>query len=303
MAVRTIDLYTRSSLGPFLEGSEVRVTTLLNVMETEGVTDVSGKFGPIMLEDGSYYTIAKKSGYIFPVPYLLIVSADGSFDLSGVPSANPTATSVRRCRIYGTLIHPDGSVARRATITFKPVSFSRASIDGKAVVGDARARTSSDGVLDVELLRDTKYLVTTPWDNSTLQWSGQGGDLSESEHFTGRLLYVPNQSSLGVSDFLNPVPSWVKTSSSTISVAVGAEGSVDSSVVWSNGEELEDMASDVLSYSLSSPIAELSVTNGKISVKGLSSGTATLVAERVETIQVDVPTPSLTVGPLTVTVT
>ena len=170
MAIRTINLYAKSSLGPFIEGVLLRIVTTSMVLVTEGTTDVNGKLGPLLLEDGTYLVAAHKSGCVFPAGTSLVVSADGAYDIIGTVSTLPTATDPNRCRVYGSFCDPKGINHTKGWLNFTPVVPGLV-VGNKSIHGVATA-LPNNGIIDIELYRDTYYLVTMPWPFPKSPWKG-----------------------------------------------------------------------------------------------------------------------------------
>lgn len=302
---RTINFYVKTTLGALVENALVRVFTTVGAFVTEATTNVSGKAGPLVLADGSYELVVSKQGFVFPTPYVLTVSADGDFDLTGTAPTTPTASDPNRCRIYGVLRSPSGAVLKGATIVMSPLT-SRMIAGGDVIVGDVRRQTDKNGVLDVELYRGVSYYVRVPYLQAAYSWTGSNVEKLEEEHFTDMERPVPNQSALDLASFLWPQPARVQFSSSSVTLAAGsADSSIKASVVETNGVVASDARTEALEYkSADNAVALVSVAvDGTITINGVSPGTTTISVTRKSYPPTTIPVQGLTVDSFTITVT
>jgi hypothetical protein len=303
VAVRTVYLYAKDTLGAVIEGVLFRIFNPSFVYETEGTTDVTGRAGPFLLEDGSWRVSGAKTGTVWVLPYTVEVTKDESFDLEGTVVPLPTATDPNRCRIYGVVRDSGGNPVEGAVIVCTPIPETLV-VGGDLHIGEVRQTTSKDGVVDLELVRGVAYKVEIPELAYAYDWLASSDDI-EPEGFTGTVHTVADQPSVPLGGFLFPRPARILFSAAALAVSVGAVDRTKTLTVReTNLVDADDSRSDALEYKSSDDnVATITVDNdGTINVTGVGAGTATLIVTRKDYAPKTVPDTALVVDTFLVTV-
>ncbi len=252
------------------------------VFHTQGISDNDGKVLFNLLAPVSYQARYFKHRFsLYPVQNFNVLEAPpsdqaNSFVVTGHVFKPPEAVHPRLCRCSGYFRKPNGAPAANHDIQviaqFDPILF-----EGDAMLKErVSTRTNEDGYVEIDLVRCGKYDVTVEGFEDQL-----------------RCITVPEYPSANLPDLLFPVIDYVELNPpGPYNLAVGQPYEIEiTPTVWdSSGRRLTGTAlADVL-WRVSDPsIASVAVTNNKLILRGLATGTAQLLALRADLSIVRIP--------------
>lgn len=224
---------------------------------------------------------------VFSPPSLAPTGAN-NFVVTASMFTLPSATNPRLCRASGYVWGPDGRLRRGVDLQFIPC-FRPLVVDGYGVLGErVSTRSDEEGYVSIDLFRDGIYQVTI-----------------ESHENTLRTVYVPDRSSINIFHLLFPiVVSVTYTPAPPLTVAVGANLDVTPVVTANDYRTLTGTADADIRWTTDDPnIAFVSTQPDKLTVTGVSAGTTTLRATRLDSSIVYIDDPGVNGGAISVTVT
>lgn len=281
-------------------GVVVQIYTTLGVLVTSGLTDVNGE-AFFLVPDADYDVLLYKQGLtILPKqPQRFTVDEDLSnvFLITGHESTLPESTNPLRCRITGYLIGSNGLPTKDQTLLFLPKKEIIV-LDTNVVSPGFIARAQADGAgyFDFELLRGLEYEAYFNYKDSLL------GQVPPS-----LCVITPDQPALALYKLLFPLPVNCAFSAGTKSLSLGADpdSSLLGTVTYNDGSvRTRPSIWGTLKVTVSDPtIVEASLADGRLILKPLASGVATVSTERIVNTQaLWRPLPTYTTGSVVVTV-
>jgi hypothetical protein len=288
----SVDVYVLDStaLHQPIEGVSVRVFDAAGaVFQTQDTTDSDGHVG-FTLPEATYSLRFYKFGVQVPQPQLAVVEAGAlnTFNAYGVVFVHPISADARLCRASGYFRDISGAAHAWVDVMFLG-AFDPIILEDAAVVSERRCiRSGRDGYACIDLIRGANYRATI-----------QGFEDVQ------RTISVPDLPSCNLPDLLFPVVESISfTPNAPYTVTIGTPLVLVPTVVDSAGVPLRGIASGDVKWS-SSDEAILSVSNlsdTELELRGVSPGTATLIAERWNTSIIRVPNTPITGVPQSVIV-
>lgn len=223
---------------------------------------------------------------VFSPPALAPTGAN-NFLITASMFTLPQATNPRLCRASGFVWGPDGRPRRGVDIHFIPC-FRPLVVDGYGVLGErVSVRTDEDGYVSVDLFRDGMYAVTI-----------------ESQENVLRGVTVPDRSSINIFHLLfpiivevtfSPAPPWT--------VPIGTPLTVTPTVKANDYRTLTGTANADLLWAVDDPsIAAVTVQADTLILTGISPGSTTLRATRLDSSIVYIDDPGINGGTSTINV-
>lgn len=277
-----------------VEGMIVRVFDESNInFFGQDTTDAEGRVG-FTLWTRQYNLRFYKFGAQVKQPLRIEVTGppDGSpqlneFEATATVFVHPIATDSRLCRASGFFRDITGAEHPYLDIHFIG-AFDPILLEGAGVVSERRSiRTDKHGYACIDLIRGACYTATL-----------------EGFEDVQRQISVPDSPSVNLPDLLFPVVEEVTFDpAGPISVAVGADAIVVPTVIASNQVPLVGTASsDVRWYSSSESTFSVAAGATELVIRGLSAGSASLLAERTNKSIIRVPNTPILGVPLVVNV-
>lgn len=261
-----------------IEGMVVQFYSTAGIFQTEGTTDVSGEV-VALLPTAEYDVVFYKVGVsILPKqPQRIEVIDPGSnvFTVTGHVRAAPESTDPLRCTVSGSILGVDGKQAVHKLI-FEPV-HNLVVLSGNIIAPYHRVQVQSDedGYFEFELLRNTQYnaYFVAPQD----LFGQQPGKLD---------IVTPNHPGVALDKLLFPVPTNLDFSANSISLTAGAEQdeSILGTLSYSDGSTRTTTGSPWAYISIQNTdntVVEAFLSGGKLCLKPLSAGTATITTIRI----------------------
>jgi len=213
-------------------------------------------------------------------------SGTNDFEVKGETFVRPVAIDQRLCRASGFFRRADGQPYANLDVLFTP-RFRPAIVDGDSVMwGTINTRTDEDGYLEIDLFREGHYSV-----------------IVETLEPCPRDVLVPDASSENLVELLFPVVDSVTFDPTTVSLAVGEDQDVITTVVASDQRVLEGAASNDVVYTIDDPtIASVAVSSDGVIIRGLAAGSTQLDVSRRDESIVVIPDTGITYTPLPITV-
>ena len=282
-----------------VEGVKIRLFDLSDTFLTEFETGVLGNASAVLqgsVTPGQKYIVRlfPPAGGLVPAGltqeiYVLDPLAVGQtnvFDFEVTRRVIPVTGDPIMCRLTGYFVDGSGRPLRGVSLMFRPregypinIPSGLPYIGEPAVIGDAMVAaeatfyTDDNGYVDLVLPRRAVYDVFVA-----------GMD----EPFTNPIanIWVPDIDGVSLTDVLYPYVKEVVYGSASINVAVQETDETDVTVVMSNLQENvsgHDPLTVLLQFIAEDPtVAEVMITNnGKVSIKGLVSGTTNLLVSRI----------------------
>ena len=209
------------------------------------------------------------------------------FRIPGQTFTMPTSPDTRLCRASG--FFRDGAGRPYANVEiFFIAQFRPAIVDGRAIIGERIfLRTDSAGYAQVDLFRNGQYRAT----------------LQSLEDFT-KVVVVPDRASVSIVDLLFPVVTKIDWDPSAVSVAVGEDQELYTTVTASDFRVLTGTALEDVAYEIEDPtIAGITKLTDKLVISGLQPGTTNLKATRMDQTVVVIPSSDIVNYLLPITVT
>lgn len=294
MAYEAVNIVVRdtSPLRLPIEGVVVRLFTLSGQPLTEAQTDVNGVAAFLLPPGNSFEARFYKTRVAFRQPQQFTVLAGGpnTFQISGDLFVPPVTSDPRLSMAYGYFRDVTGAPAANVAIIFI-AKFLPVWLDGAAVLTERReVRTDCHGYVQVPLIRCAKYDVTVTGYEDLL-----------------RCVAVPDAPNVNLPDLLFPIVQLITFDTpGPYTVAAGQELDVTPTVYTSDGNKLDGNGaqSGDVQWSSSDPTV-LAVIPGpnKVTLRGLTAGTAELRAARIDRTIVHIPDAGIQGVPQQVTVT
>lgn len=274
-----------------IEGVTVRVFDVTGAtFQSQDVTNYLGLAG-FTLPEATYTLRFYKFGVQVTQPQVIDVVAGlaNGFTAYGTIFVHPIASDARLCRCSGYFRDITGAPQAWVDIMFL-AGFSPILLEDSAVLSERRCiRTERDGYACVDLIRGANYLATV-----------QGAEDVQ------RQIAVPDMPCANLPDVLFPVVDTISFApAGPYTLAVAATQDITPTVTTSAGVPLTGVAAcDVRWSSSDESICTVLVTAPTLlTLRGISAGTVTIVAERMNQSIVRVPNTSITfLSSVTVTV-
>ena len=271
---------------------------------TSGVTNVSGEFGFIVPAATYHLYFYKQGTTILPsqpqeivvmTPTLLITNI---FIVTSHVRAMPESIDPLRCRITGYVKGVDGRPTKDLHLLFDTVD--EVIIRNNDVISPqtyARPVPDDTGYFDFELLRDVAYTGYFRMVDKLLGITPARFDVK-----------TPNSPAANLTTLLFPIQIDVAFSATTKSLLSGNpiwDSSVDAVITWSDGSSHFTVPWATIDTVNNHPeVVEAHVQDGKLLLKPLLPGVATISARRLVTTGVNwTPIPAFTTDTIVVTVT
>ena len=296
MSLQAVDIYVVDNTGAHrpVAGMVVRIYDSSNVhFLTQENTDAAGHAG-FTLDTGDYNLRFFKFGAQVSQPLRIVVLEPTSvfltpneFEVYATIFVHPTATDARLCRASGYFRDITGAAHPYLDIHFIG-QFDPILLEGAAVVSERRSiRTDKDGFACIDLIRGACYTA-----------------MLEGFEDVERQVLVPDAPSTNLPDVLFPVVREIAFDVlSPVVLTVGGTVDVTPTVLTSSGVPLPGTAtSDVLWSSSDESIFSVNSDGTVLTLRGLASGSAGLLAERLNKTIIQVPDVGIVGVPLAVNV-
>lgn len=259
----------------------------------QAITDVNGVASFLLPAPATYQARFYKSLVSFTQPQLLdvqVAPATNEFSVSGHVFAPPEAVDPRLCRCSGYFVAPNGAALPNVDIhiiaKFDPILF-----QGKAVMGERiRLTTDADGYVQVDLIRFGQYEITVQGIEDCV-----------------RIIHVPDQPSANLPDMIFAVVAQVTFDPPgpySFPIGVDNEIVVTPTAYASDGRKLDGTAIEDIAWSTEdASIAVVLPSDKTLTLRGLSSGTTSLLASRLDPSIIRIPDPPIVGVPVPLTVT
>jgi uncharacterized protein YjdB len=224
-------------------------------------------------------------------------SGTNNFDIKGETFTRPVSADPRLCRCSGFFKDATGRPLPNLEMSFIN-QFKPSIVDGNAVLGSkVELRTDEDGYAQLDLYRGAEYLVMVQ--------SIEAAAASETSAVAfPREVVIPSQSSANLVDLLFPIVTEIVFAPATLTVAEGDTLDVTAIVTASDGRVLADIGyEDVLYSTEDESVAVVGITQNKLVISGIASGTTNLLAVRKDQTIVKIPDTDIVGVPLLITVT
>lgn len=278
MSYEPVDVFIEDQLGDPVEGVIVRVFNPAGTVAfAQQTTDADGK-ASFLLSTQQYSMRFYRFRATFPQPQMfevLTAPTVNSFDVRAEIFVPPVSNDLRLCRCSGYFRDPDGSPQQYLDMHFYP-EFAPIVMDGAGVVPrQFDIRTDENGYAQVDLIRGGCYRVTTE------------GMENEDRH-----IRVPDLSNSNLPDVLFAVVERVLLDPpGPYTLAIGDELEVTPVVYDSAGALLEGTAQGDVDWTTSdNTVAGLSVGQTTLTLRGVATGEAQLVATRHDLSIIIIPT-------------
>ena len=317
MSVETVKVYTTDQDGNPLAG------VLVRVFDLTGATFITQQISSLV--DGLAVADFSLDGDATPISYTIRMSKTGvafdgslgdiskspqmiaiysppgtnpnNFDVRGETFIRPAATDPRLCRCSGFFRDISGRPLVGLTITIIN-EFSPTVMDGCGVMGtQVEIQTNDDGYVEVDLYKNGKYIAWVPSTAVT--------DDPEQQHAMAfpRYMTVPNSSSANLPDLLFPIVDSIDFGVDSVSIGLLESVDLFPVVMATDGRTLIGAAVGDVIYSVSDA-AVVGISSGalKVTLVGITPGTATLTAVRADQSIVKIPNTPISGQPITITV-
>ena len=261
-----------------VSGVLVEFFTTVGVFETLGTSDVAGEVTvdlPIGLHNVFFYktgvSILPKQPQQIDV---LDLPATNIFLVSAHVKELPESVDPLRCKVSGHILGLDGKGSKHRLIfdTLKTPII----LIGNIIAPYHRIEFDSDenGYFEFELLRNTHYNAYFVFPQDL--FGMQPGVLD---------VITPNQPAVTLNDFLFPIPLNMDFSANTISLTAGADwdDSIEADVSFSDGSSRDTTSTPWAAIKIVNSdnlVVEAVLISGKLALKPLAAGTATITTER-----------------------
>lgn len=255
-----------------VSGVLVRVNEADGPFVTDGTTDINGEV-TFLLPAAGYDLLFYKTGLSCPVNRLVVEDGDPElWSVAGHVHTAPESADPYLCRVTGNFLTAAGRPARDAKLVFTPLE-SVISLAGELMVpsSDFQVSPDADGYVEFDLIRGAHYEV---------YFFGVTSLFDQPPKLD---IIVPDRASAPLTDLLFPIHVEVEFSTDHVDLTVGT---VDDSVTFvstfSDGStrEIPPAWSTVLPTNSDSTVVEVTALNGKLSLRPLQAGTATISMER-----------------------
>lgn len=292
MTIESVDILVVEPLPSTLplEGVVVKVMNEAGTATVTQVTTDGEGIAQLALPTGTYQARFYKFGVMFSGALLLEVLAapeTNQFIVNGKPHVYPEATDPRLCVASGYFRTPSGAAAKSVDVHFI-AKWSPILLEGAAVMPErVLARTSPDGYLEVTLIRFGQYDAVV-----------QGMEDYQ------RTVSVPDSSSVNVGDLLFPVVSAIVFDEpGPFTLARGDRLELHPHVYTSDGNELPNIASDVLWSTTDGTRLAVVPGDGVITLIAIEPGSYELRAERKDASVIRIPNTAIYGVPVAVEIT
>ena len=301
MAAVTIRVLSDDPSPAPVEGIVVQFYDTGAVFQTSGTTDADGEV-TVALPQDTYDVLFYKAGVsILPSqPQQIEVIDDDphEFEVEAHVRSRPESTDPHRCKVSGYILGVGGG-RYKTSIVFRP--FNALTItNGNVIAMQASIEVFSndDGYFEFELLRDTAYIATFVVPRSLFCED------------PGRIKVItPNGPAVDLYSFLFPMPVHMGFSDAAISLVAGdpQDESIEYTLTYNDGSERVSLSSPWGGVSLTNTdneVVEACFVEGKLVLKPLTAGTATITTTRTVPSDVEYdPLPDFTSESVVVTVT
>lgn len=294
MSYEAVNIIVRdtSPLHQPVAGAAVRLFTLSGQALTETQTDANG-LAAFLLPPGSTFEarfFKTRVAFRRPVQFTVLAGGPNTFQVEGDLFTPPVTSDPRLSMAYGYFRDVTGAPAANVAIIFI-AKFLPVWLEGAAILTERReVRTDCHGYVQVSLIRCAKYDVTVTGYEDLL-----------------RCVSVPDAPNVNLPDLLFPIVQLITFDTpGPYTVAAGQEIDVTPSVYTSDGNKLEGNGaqSGDVQWSSSDPTVFVVIPGpNKLTLRGLSAGTAELRAARVDHTIVHIPDAGIQGVPQQVTVT
>lgn len=252
---------------------------------------------PAKAYEARFYKLGVIFNGVVGVPVLEPTTTPNIFDISGHVVTLAVATDPRLCRCTGRFL----DFSNRAMVGGIVRIFTKESgfqipkvVDGNMIAGEAKTLTvDANGFVVVDLHRGGEYNVTF------------SGELDAVWSFK-----VPDAPSANLVELIHPQPTFITWDQATapsdaVSLQVGFALPIPLTLLFSNGEErTTGLPTWLQAESSDDSIATVRLVDGMAAVTAVSPGVAlVLVSCKPDLYPSRMPPPSISVAPLTVTVT
>lgn len=259
----------------------------------EAVTDSSGHVSVLLDAPATYQLRYFKTQVSFTQPVQIVVVVptgpppSNAFDVSGHVFSAPEAVDPRMCRCSGYFRNPDGSPAPNTDISISP-KFDPLLLDGAAMLAErVRLTTDTNGYVQVDLVRFGKFDVAV---EGMEDWADE--------------IAIPDSPKANLPDLLFSVVARVTFEpAGPYSIAVGEELTLTPTVYWSDGNVESGAAIEDVQWSSDDPSTmAVRVSPTSLTLVGIDTGVANLLARRADTSIVRIPDTPISGVPIPVTV-
>lgn len=220
-----------------------------------------------------------------------------NFQIKGETFSRPTATDPRLCRLSGFFRDIAGRPLAGLEMRFIN-EFGPAVVDSMGIMGEGiDIVTDREGYAVIDLYRNGQYLA---WVSGA-----QAVNSDETSAFGfPRHIAVPDQGSVNMPDILFPIVSSITFTPSSVSLNVGQSVDITTVVTADDGRTLSGTGCNDVYYAVTdTSVANVSVTETKLTVVGIEAGTTTLTATRKDQSIVKIPATGISGQPITITIT
>lgn len=284
-----------------IPGIVVEAYDLSAVFQTSGTTDVNGEV-VFSLPIASYDLVFYKAGVsILPkqpqrIDVLVSPPNSNTFLLSAHERELPESIDPLKCRVTGSVVAPNGSPIK-GRIIFVPCKEVVVA-GGNVMVPAQRLEFASndDGEFDFELYRGLRYEAYFLYLESIFDTLPPKIDI-----------YTPDDPAIEFHKLLFPLPIDFTFTAATISLTAGddPDETIEYDIVFEDGSDRERaLWSYVKLTNTDSGVVEASISGGKLILKPLAAGSATISTERIVSDRILFnPLPAFTTDSVVVTVT
>jgi hypothetical protein len=301
MATVTVRVLSDAFSPTPISGIVVQFYDTSAVFQTSGTTDVDGEVTVALPENTYDITFFKVGVTILPrqPQRVEIVDADPhEFEIEAHVREVPESTNPARCTVSGYILGVGGGRYKTSIVLrlWKELTITGGNIS--AMQGMMEVFSNDDGYFEFELLRNKAYVASFVMPR-TLFCEDPG------------LIKVitPDGPSIDLHAFLFPMPVSMEFSANTISLVAGdpQDESIEYTLTYNDGSERASIASPwgaVFLQNTDNEVVEASFIEGKILLKPLTPGTATLTTTRIIPTTIDYdPLPDYVTESVVVTVT
>lgn len=268
------------------------------IFQTSSTTNEEGRI-TVSLPPETYDLIFFKSGVSFeqPLRFEITDNTNHSFELEAHIHSRPESIDSKKCKISGYIVGVDGG-RYKTSIVFRPwKELIIAQSNVVALQASIEVFSNDNGYFEFELLRNKQFVASFVTPRSLF---GEDPGLIK--------VITPNGPSVDLYAFLFPMPVHMEFSSNTISLV--AEDEQDESIsyllTYNDSSERTSLSSPwggVFLTNTDNRIVEACFIEGKLILKPLTPGVATITTTRVVPSTVDYdPLPIFTSESVTVTV-
>lgn len=247
------------------------------VFQTSGTTDGSGEV-TVSLPLGEYDILFYKAGVsILPRQPQRIEVVDTNpheFEIEAHVRTRPESTNPARCKVSGYILGAGGG-RYKTSLVLRP--WNELNIVGGNIIAmqaSSEVFSNDDGYFEFELLRNTAYRASFVVPRSMF---GEDPGLIKC--------ITPDGPAVDLFSFLFPMPVSMDFSAPTISLVAGADPdeSITYVLTYNDGSERASLSSPwgwVSLQNSNNEVVEVSIQDGKLLLKPLTAGTATLTTTR-----------------------